>query len=543
MANFGEILNNIAIGASQSIRRNSGDTAFEAFTPASSSSPLTTKGDIYTYSTGDARLAVGTNGQVLSADSAEATGLKWIAAGGGGVPYTGATADVDIGTYKFIGSALQANGSGGGALKTNGGSNCALFGAGGSANGTLYGGWNYDGGTANTLVSLGASKTFTSLDTATYPSLTEVSYVKGVTSAIQTQLNAKLSSAAIDVLMFGDGGDPDTTISAGTTTLTRNMYYNNLTISGTGSINPNGWLVFVKGTLNLDNAPANAIAASGLTGIAGTTASTSTTNGLPSLYSVFSNFLGSPSSGRNGGGGNTLTGTGVAGSTLAASYVFSGQCAAGGAGGNSATGSGGAGGVASTTTTTLTRRNFSLENATVGTSAPTIGASGSGGGGGAGDATAGASGASGGGGGGGIWLFANTISRSSSTTTAGAISAKGGTGGAGGASVGGIRGGGGGGSGGSGGVVYIIYKTLTGTAKTGLVDASGGAGGTGGAGFGVGGIGGGGGGSGGTGLVLLCDFTAYTISSSGQGNGSAGSAASGNTGGSGAAANTLTVTL
>jgi hypothetical protein len=41
------------------------------------SSPLTTKGDLYTYSTTDARLAVGTNGQVLTADSAEATGIKW----------------------------------------------------------------------------------------------------------------------------------------------------------------------------------------------------------------------------------------------------------------------------------------------------------------------------------------------------------------------------------------------------------------------------------------------------------------------------------
>lgn len=44
-----------------------------------SSSPLTTKGDIYTYSTVDARLAVGTDGYVLAADSSEATGLKWVA--------------------------------------------------------------------------------------------------------------------------------------------------------------------------------------------------------------------------------------------------------------------------------------------------------------------------------------------------------------------------------------------------------------------------------------------------------------------------------
>lgn len=43
----------------------------------SASSPLTTKGDVYTYSTTNARLPVGTNGQVLTADSGEATGLKW----------------------------------------------------------------------------------------------------------------------------------------------------------------------------------------------------------------------------------------------------------------------------------------------------------------------------------------------------------------------------------------------------------------------------------------------------------------------------------
>jgi hypothetical protein len=40
-------------------------------------SPLT-KGDLYGFSTVDIRLAVGTNGQVLSADSTQATGLRWV---------------------------------------------------------------------------------------------------------------------------------------------------------------------------------------------------------------------------------------------------------------------------------------------------------------------------------------------------------------------------------------------------------------------------------------------------------------------------------
>jgi hypothetical protein len=50
-------------------------------------------------------------------------------------------------------------------------------------------------GTANEIAYFTASTTLASLTTATYPSLTELSYVKGVTSSIQTQLNGKLSAA------------------------------------------------------------------------------------------------------------------------------------------------------------------------------------------------------------------------------------------------------------------------------------------------------------------------------------------------------------
>jgi len=84
-----------------------------AWVSISGSSPLTTKGDLYTYSTTDARLAVGTNGHVLTADSAEATGLKWAAAAGGGkvlqvVQATYAT-QVNVSTSTYTDTGLSVS--------------------------------------------------------------------------------------------------------------------------------------------------------------------------------------------------------------------------------------------------------------------------------------------------------------------------------------------------------------------------------------------------------------------------------------------------
>jgi len=52
---------------------------------AAGGTPLTTKGDLFGYSTVNARVPVGTNGQVLTADSAQALGLKWATPAGGSI--------------------------------------------------------------------------------------------------------------------------------------------------------------------------------------------------------------------------------------------------------------------------------------------------------------------------------------------------------------------------------------------------------------------------------------------------------------------------
>jgi hypothetical protein len=74
----------LGIGTSGQVLAVSGG-GVPAWTTTADVTPLTTKGDLFTFDTADARLGVGTNGQTLVADGTASTGLKWAtpAAGGG----------------------------------------------------------------------------------------------------------------------------------------------------------------------------------------------------------------------------------------------------------------------------------------------------------------------------------------------------------------------------------------------------------------------------------------------------------------------------
>jgi hypothetical protein len=71
----------LGIGTSGQVLAVSGG-GVPAWTTTADVTPLTTKGDLFTFTTVDARIGVGANGTVLTADSAEATGLKWATASG-----------------------------------------------------------------------------------------------------------------------------------------------------------------------------------------------------------------------------------------------------------------------------------------------------------------------------------------------------------------------------------------------------------------------------------------------------------------------------
>lgn len=97
--------------------------------------------------------------------------------------------------------------------------------------------------TPSQLIATDASDNLVSLSTATYPSLTELTYLKGVTSSIQTQINAKfiLPSLTSGSVLFSNG----TTIAQNNAQL---FWDNTNTRLGIGTTSPRAKLDVVGGT-------------------------------------------------------------------------------------------------------------------------------------------------------------------------------------------------------------------------------------------------------------------------------------------------------
>lgn len=279
-----------------------------------------------------------------------------------------------------------------------------------------------------------------------------------------SNLAARLSSS----VNFGDGSDGDVTV-AGTTTITRDMFYNNLTVTGT--LNTDGYRVFVKGTLSGTGTIANNNTSAGGDGPAGTVGGPGIA-GTAKGSGIWKGVAGS--AGGAGGDGSPAAVAGTAG--INGNKGVAG--AAGGAGGNGSSSNGAAAGGAGTNDTTkpifdkFNAINFAYYSASATLAQYSL--TGSGGGGGAGGENGvgyGGSGGGSGGTGGVIILIAKTWAGNFT------ISATGANGGAGGAGAAGNTGGGGGGAGGAGGTVIVVYGTKTWTGSYTLTGGTGGAGG------------------------------------------------------------------
>ena len=134
------------------------------------------------------------NNAAIFAQSTNGDGIQSFALGGG----IGVFCSSDS-NYGIYGTSFSAAG---GVFETMTGSNIAEFKTSSvlkayiNSVGTVIGtGLNASGQTINTIASFDASKNVVSLPLATYPSLTELSLLKGVTgSSVQTQLNGKVST-------------------------------------------------------------------------------------------------------------------------------------------------------------------------------------------------------------------------------------------------------------------------------------------------------------------------------------------------------------
>jgi hypothetical protein len=254
---------------------------------------------------------------------------------------------------------------------------------------------------------------------------------------------------------FGDGADGNATISVNTS-LTKDTYYDNLTVDNGVLLRTNGFRLFVKNVLTNNGSigqPGNSGIYAGAGGAALAVGSFGTVSGAGGL----------------GGIANTVgtVGTGVTGHTVDAPPGSGGNGGQGRNSGGSPT-AGGAGGTVSSPTTAWGTRNlsgistgYSYTNASPPVLVQLRGGAGGGGGGGSG--SGGYNGGGGGSGGGCAIIAARSI------VNIGIITCAGGSGGGGHTSDWS-----GGGGGGGGGVLLLTYTSLSGT---GTETVAGGAGG------------------------------------------------------------------
>ena len=361
-----------------------------------------------------------------------------------------------------------------------------------NSSGKLPAGW---GGAASTLATLNASSLVVE-NPANATATPTANKIPIANSAGQ------LANAWLDLLMFGSSSDGAVTLGAGTTTLTRDMYYTTLVVPNGATLKPNGYRIFcsVSATVNAGGV----IDASGNNGNAGGNATSSAVGaggaGGAALNSgtVFGSYAG----GAGGAGANS--GNGVAGTAgTSSSDVYGVAGSAGAAGGSAGINTGGAAGAAGTKVDAGARMQdfvslFQVSNGRNGTInqiTPNTGCGGGGGGGSNALNTYGGGGAGAPSGGGIIFISARTI------TNNGTISANGGNGANGGSgyAAANAAGGGGASSGAPGGLIILIANSIP---VYGTLNVNGGTGGTGGAGGSAGGAAGSNGVSGTTGTTF-----------------------------------------
>jgi len=201
----------------------------------SGASPLTTKGDLYGYDTADARIPVGNNGEVLTADSTQTLGVKWAAVAGTGDVTAASAFGTDNVLIKSDGTGKGVQATGISVADTT--NNVTGLGNLGATGATL------SGLTASRAVVTDASKNLASSAVTD----TELGYVSGVTSAIQTQLNAKGAGTVTSVaaLTLGTTGtDLSSSVANGTTTPVITLNVPTASASNRGVLSSTDWSTF-----------------------------------------------------------------------------------------------------------------------------------------------------------------------------------------------------------------------------------------------------------------------------------------------------------